>query len=101
MSRTNLSVKVLDFVQLGGARVYRTELVSQCSLAGFSLIRIDRLRPVISWIARQYVKGMRDGDGLRKIRIDDIECIRLVRQALLRTFRWEGPYIRSWSVKPV
>ena len=36
-SRMNLIVKVLDFVQLGGARVYRTELVSQCSLAGSPL----------------------------------------------------------------
>ena len=70
-------------------------------LGRFSLIRIDRLRPVISWIARQYVKGMRDGDGLRKIRIDDIRVHQTCETGSTANFSVGGPYIRSWSVKPV
>ena len=69
--------------------MFCTELVSQNFLAGFSLIRIDRLRRAISWFARKYVKAMRIANGLRKTKIDDLECTRLLRQALLRTFRWE------------
>ena len=58
------------------------ELVSQSSLAGFSLLRLDRLRRATSWFARKYVKDMRNTNGLRKIKIDDLECTSFVRQAL-------------------
>ena len=68
-------------IRHGGKYCFFHELVSQSSLAGFSLLRIDRLRRAISGFARKYVKDMRNTNGLRKIKIDALECTRFVRQA--------------------
>ena len=64
------------------------EPVSQSSLAGFSLLRLDRLRRATSWFARKYVKDMRNTNGLRKIKIDDLEYTSFVRQA--QRGEWSG-----------
>ena len=86
---SHISKMVVSTLRGGGPTRTEFELVSQSSLAGFSLLRIDRLRRAISWFARNYVKDMRNANGLRKIKIDDLECTRFLRQAQLRTFRWE------------
>ena len=72
------------------------ELVSQSSLAGFSLLRIDRLRRAISWFARKCVKDMCNADGLRKIKIDDLGCTRFMRQALLPDY--DAPTRLIWEM---